>query len=256
MEQQRVIIRRVKKCGHGGGSHSGSSWKVAYADFVTAMMAFFLLMWLIAMVSPKKRMQVAAYFREYSIFKSSGSTILNYNEPVNLGIMQRDLQVSGSSENTGDLPKPADTRYLMQNLKHEIETRLADVKENIVIRPFDRGVRVEIVDRAGSPMFPLGSIQMTPAAKKIIAVIADTLKDTDHRIAIEGHTDAHVYPTMRYSNWELSTERASAARIELEKDGLPINRLIRVAGFAATKPLIKSNPFDPRNRRISILIYN
>ena len=104
-------------------------------------------------------------------------------------------------------------------------------------------------------MFPLSSFDMTPVGKKILSVIARTLADSKRLVAIEGHTDARVFATSKYSNWELSTARASAARIELEKAGLPPEQLSRVAGFAATQPLVPDNPLDPRNRRISIMVY-
>jgi flagellar motor protein MotB len=168
MGEQKVIIKKVKKVVHGGG-HGGSNWKVAYADFVTALMAFFLLLWLISMVSPEKRARVAQYFNTFSLFDKSGASILqNRNQ----------------------------------------------------------------------------------------AVVARTLARAKHPIAIEGHTDARVYSSMHYSNWELSTERASAARIVLEEDGLPPGLLLSVVGYAATQPLIRNDPMDPRNRRISIMVYN
>ena len=120
---------------------------------------------------------------------------------------------------------------------------------------FEGGVRIEIVDKEGNPMFPLGGTEMSPTARKILQVVTENLKVSDSRIAIEGHTDARVIASNRYSNWELSTERASAARKEIERFGLNPNRLLRVAGYAATEPLVKENPLDSRNRRISILLF-
>jgi chemotaxis protein MotB len=256
VEPQSVIIKKVKKRGHA--AHHGGSWKVAYADFVTAMMAFFLLLWLVSMVSPEKRARVSRYFNEYDIFDKSGSSIMDYHQPEKLDLDgQKKAGGQGAAEELArDLVEAAQERF-MNDLKHEIETKLADLKDQILVHPFEQGVRIEVMERDGSPMFPLGSAEMTPAGRKILSVITRSLSDSRRRIAVEGHTDARVYTAQRrYSNWELSTERASAARLELEKAGLPPERLVRVAGFAATEPLVRENPLDPRNRRISILVFN
>jgi chemotaxis protein MotB len=255
-EPKTVVIKKVKKVIHGGG-HGGSSWKVAYADFVTAMMAFFLLLWLVTMASPEKRARVSQYFKEYSLFEKSGGSIMDYGEPAKVQIADPGGEKStGSSDDFDNSQNTAIFQEkFIESLQQEIESKLADVKDQILIQTFEKGVRVEVVDRYGSPMFPLSSSEITPAGSKILAVIAQTLMDGDHPIAIEGHTDARVFPSMKYSNWELSTERASAARLELEKAGLPPSSLIRVAGFASTEPLIRDNPLDPRNRRISILVF-
>jgi chemotaxis protein MotB len=257
MGEQRIIIKKVKKVVHEGG-HGGSSWKVAYADFVTALMAFFLLLWLISMVSPEKRARVSHYFNTFSLFDKNGSSILDNGEPtaINIGDLQGHPN-AGPSNEVNEGPKVAALREkFVENLKQEIETKLADVKNQILIWSTQNGVRVEIVDLNDSPIFALGSSRMTPAGRRILAVIARTLTQSKHPIAIEGHTDARVYSSLHYSNWELSTERASAARIALEEDGLPPNLLLRVVGYAATQPLIRNDPMDSRNRRISVMIYN
>ena len=124
-----------------------------------------------------------------------------------------------------------------------------------MLEVFEGGLRIEIVDKDGNPMFPSGGTEMLPQAKKILQVITENLKENTSKIAIEGHSDARPSTSPRYSNWELSTERASSARKEMERDGLDPNRLIRVAGYASTEPLIKANPVDARNRRISILLF-
>ncbi|HEX7519893.1 MAG TPA: OmpA family protein, partial [Candidatus Deferrimicrobium sp.] len=128
------------------------------------------------------------------------------------------------------------------------------VKDQVLVEVFEGGVRIQLVDKDGRLIFPLGSAEPTQAARKIFDVIAGSIKDVPNKIAIEGHTDALTYSSGRYTNWELSTERASAARKELEEHGLDPDRLTRVSGFAATEPLIKGNPNDPRNRRISIIL--
>ncbi|MFZ3046439.1 MAG: flagellar motor protein MotB [Desulfatirhabdiaceae bacterium] len=257
MEGQAVIIKKIKKVAHAG--HHGGSWKVAYADFVTAMMAFFLLMWLVTMVSPEKRAGISYYFKHFNIFDKSGMSFVNTGLTPKVSLMD-DQKVGkpeiSDSDGSDDMAAEMHKRQLFQeNLKMEIETKLADVKDQIIVNTFENGVRVEIVEKTGSAMFPLSSVDMTANGKRILKAISGSLIDSQRNIAIEGHTDALVFSNTHYSNWELSTERASAARKELEKNGFPSGRLVRVAGYADTQPLIPENKSDPRNRRISILIF-
>lgn len=266
-KQNTVIIKKIRKKSHAGGH--GGSWKVAYADFVTAMMAFFLLLWLITMVAPEKRARVSNYFKEFSIFEKSGTSFLDLNKQNVISLTGNDSldspeerEPAPEKEQEGDPPTPqekpaVDNREpLDERLRREVEAKLADIKDQIIIETFEGGVRIEIMDKDGNPMFPLSSAELTANGRKVLAVIADSIKDSDSKVALEGHTDARSYPSSNYSNWELSTERASAARKELERNGLLPRNLIRVAGYAATEPLIRENPFDPRNRRISILLFD
>jgi chemotaxis protein MotB len=261
VEGQNIIIKKVKKGGHGG--HHGGSWKVAYADFVTAMMAFFLLLWLTTQVAPEKRARVSNYFKHFSIFEKSGTTMLDAGKPeASITVIEKEGPPEKVQEPPAtvppEAPSPADQKAeneFVDKLKKEVETRLADVKDQVMLEVFEGGLRIEIVDKDGNPMFPSGSTEMLPQAKKILQVITENLKDNTSKIAIEGHSDARPSTSPRYSNWELSTERASSARKEMERDGLDPNRLIRVAGYASTEPLIKTNPVDARNRRISILLF-
>ena len=243
-----VIIKKVKKAGHEG-SHGGS-WKVAYADFVTAMMAFFLLLWLITMVSPEKRARVATYFKHFSIFEQSGSSFLEKSSEI--------MNEAGESEQkiTPEIGgpfamKPEDFK---EKIKKAIEDKLADIKDQVIVDIFEGGVRIQLVDKEGKPMFDLGSAEPTPMAKRILQVIGEQIKDLPNQVTVEGHTDALAYKGSHYSNWELSTERALTARKELEKYGLDPKKLSRVAGYADTIPFIKEDPNDPRNRRISIIL--
>jgi chemotaxis protein MotB len=247
MKEQKIIIKKVKKKGHGGGRHGGE-WKVAYADFITAMMAFFLLMWLIAILAPEKKKTMAQYFKDVSIFENTGSGFFEKK----IGIMG-DAGTMKTNSRQGDFIEPGREEFL-NKLKNDIETKLAEVKDQVILEVFEGGVRIQMVDKEGSPMFALGSPTLTDTAKRIIKVIAANIKGMGNDVAIEGHTDALSYASNRYTNWELSTERASAARKELESEGLNPNRLTRVAGYAAKTPLIISNPDDPRNRRISIVL--
>ena len=251
MEGKSVIIKRVKKKVHGGGH--GGSWKVAYADFVTAMMAFFLLLWLISMVSPEKKAKVSQYFRTFSVFeKSAGSMVEMYKtqQPV---VGTSPIPEIVSEDEVNGLSSPPVAQF-QEKMTEELKTRLSEFKDQIRVETFDGGLRMEIMETEGRPMFPSGSTELTPEGRKILQVVAENLQKNPAKVAIEGHTDAKGFASGRMSNWELATDRASAARKELERNGFGPERLVRVAGLAATQPLIKDNPLDPRNRRISILL--
>jgi chemotaxis protein MotB len=267
LEGQPVIIKKVGKKGHGGGH--GGAWKVAYADFVTAMMAFFLLMWLLAMVSPEKRAGVSYYFKQFNVFDKAGLSFVETKITPKVSLM--DDQVLGKPElsiqikdeenkalQIEDEEKRAlqSSEALSEHLKKEIESKLNDFKDQIIIDTYEGAVRVEILDKETGTMFPLGSAEISANGKRILKTISPAIIGSNRKIAIEGHTDALTYAApSKYSNWELSTERASVARKELERDGLPPEMLMRVTGYAATEPLNKSNLYDPRNRRISILMF-
>ncbi len=242
-----IIIKKIKK-GHEG--HHGGSWKVAYADFVTAMMAFFLLMWLLAMVSPEKRAALAEYFKHFSLFEKAGQSFMMEGQ-------QQLLQKSGSETKTFDFGEgkvalsPED---LKEKLKKAIEEKLRTLKDQAIVDIYEGGVRIQLVDIQGKSMFLPGSAQLTQSAKEILKLVGENIKDLPNRIAVEGHTDAAPLKAGRITNWELSTDRASSARRELEVNGIEPDRVARVVGYADTELLYKDNPNDPRNRRISIIL--
>ncbi len=248
MKDQRVIIKKIIK--RGEEESHGGQWKVAYADFVTALMAFFLLMWLLAMVSPEKRARVAAYFKHFTVFTQSGESVMEKSSEV---YDERGKVYKKVPQELGDSlsMKPEEVK---ETLRNAIEGKLGDIKDQILVDIFEGGVRIQLVDKEGKPMFDLGSSKPTPLALRILQVIGDNIKSMPNPVAIEGHTDSLLYSSTHYSNWELSTERALVARKELEKYGLDPNRLTRVAGYADTVPLIKEDTRDPRNRRISIIL--
>jgi chemotaxis protein MotB len=249
--KQTIIIKKIKKIS-GGGGHGGS-WKVAYADFVTAMMAFFLLLWLLSMVSQEKRIRLTTYFKHFSIFQQSGTSFMEKSSDM--------LKEAG--ESATQIPKDTQNKA-MSNMKPEefkdaikkaVQEKLDDIKDQILVDIFEGGVRIQLVDKQGKPMFELGSSQPTPLAIRILQVIGDNIKNLPNPASVEGHTDSLAFKSSSYGNWELSTERALAARKELETQGLSASRLTRVAGYADTVPLIKEDPEDPRNRRISIILF-
>ena len=245
--QKNVIIKQVKK--KVGGGHHGGSWKVAYADFVTGMMAFFLLMWLLSMTSSDsaKRAQMANYFSNFSLFDQGSISMMDGSGGESV-ILKEDKKPEEIS--TEDISP----EQLQEKLSEEIKSKLEGLEDQFMIEAFSGGVRIQLVDKAGQPLFPLGVSSLTPLGKKMIEAVAGSIKGVPNKIAIEGHTDALSYSSGKYTNWELSTDRASAARKELEVSGINPDQLAMVAGYAATSPLIKDNPNDPRNRRISIII--
>lgn len=266
MKGQQIIIKKVKKKG-GAGGHGGA-WKVAYADFVTAMMAFFLMMWLLNMTSSEKRARISQYFKTYSIFQTGGaSTPVVFKEggPLTSGEQESKGQTTGSVQvpEPGNLPAfgqggeglgRSSAETFKESIKQAIETKLGDIKDQVMVDIYEGGVRIQLVDTEGKTMFDVGSSRPTGMAMRILQVIGDNVRALPNPVAIEGHTDALAYKSTAYGNWELSTERALTARKELEKLGLESSRLTKVAGYADTVPLIKENPRDPRNRRISIIL--
>jgi chemotaxis protein MotB len=244
VEEKKSIILKVKH--KNPFTTHVSSWKVAYADFVTGLMAFFLLMWLMAMVSPTRRAELSKYFKEYT--------------PVAKGTQTKSQEQKAPTLKAAQEPPPApstpSTEKLRSDLTEIIKGRLGDLKDQVLVDTFEAGVRVQVIDKQGHPIFDLGSVKLTPDAQKAMKVIAESIRGLENKIAVEGHTDALSYSSSKYTNWELSTDRASAARKELERHGLNPDSLIKVAGYAAVDPLIKENPYAPQNRRISILIYD
>jgi chemotaxis protein MotB len=249
---QPIIIKK-KKSGHGG--HHGGAWKVAYADFVTALMAFFLVMWLLAAVAPEKKARVAEYMKNYSIFSESGSSFME-------GTSQLLIE-----KGAGFRPTPQDTvrgsggggltqEEMVKKMKKAVEEKLASVKNQVTVDIIEGGVRVQITDTEGGMMFPSGSADLTEKAKEILRLVADNIKDVPNRIAVEGHTDAAPFKSAERTNWELSTARASSARRILEEYGIESSRVARVVGYADQELLVPENPKDPRNRRISIILIN
>jgi chemotaxis protein MotB len=250
-ERQKVIIRKIKKKSHGDAH--GGSWKVAYADFVTAMMAFFLLMWLLAMVAPEKRIAMSEYFNNATIFQEqkaqSGTSILDKSAGViEMGGVAR-KQSSGMKSET-----KTDPDELARAMRRAIDDQLYAMRNQVFVDMTKEGVRIQIVDNEGSEIFRLGSDEPTEKARQIIRLVSENIKDKNNRIVIEGHTDAAPFKNAQKTNWELSALRASAARRELESNGIDSERVARVVGYADKDLFIKDNPRDPRNRRISIIL--
>ena len=251
--KEPVIIIK-KKGGHGHGHHGGA-WKVAYADFVTAMMAFFLVMWLVAQ-GPQVRTSVAAYMRDPGVFEQPGRGVLPGSEAGATG---------GGQPGIGKTPPPAlepdveaakkALEKAAEALRQAIELKFADIQDRIEITITDEGLRIELSEAPDDGFFGSGSARMKPETEDILAVIATELGKLPNHVALEGHTDSIPYGrTDYYTNWELSADRANAARRVLERTGVRSDQVEGVRGYAATKPRHPEVPADARNRRISIIV--
>lgn len=235
MSQSQPFIIVKKKGGHGG--HHGGAWKVAYADFVTAMMALFIVLWLLNS-SKKVQEAVAGYFRD-----PTGKT-------KNIG-----NDVNGSGRNV-DITKDD-----MPKLKAEIERRIHQMndfeklKNQIEMTVTPEGLRIELLETESGTFFDLGRTQPNETGKELLSMLAQELGKLPNRISIEGHTDAKPYSgTSEYSNWELSADRANAARRLMQEDGLRKNQVAQVRGYADQMLRKPDNPLDPSNRRISVIV--
>ena len=260
------IIRKVKKV-IGGGAHGGS-WKVAFADFMTALMAFFLLMWLLSMTEPEKKVQLAQYFKDFTVFTSEGSGLLDKElnrmtdmptrfKPKVSYLPQVDGQGQEENKNVLMLPTstPSNPASPYKTLKKAIKTRMALYKKNINVVETKEGIRVDFMSLEDEPLFEIGQVTLTPLMKKILEKFyKDILSRLENKITLEGHSDAIYYVNDKRTNWELSTGRASEVRRAFENLGFNSDRLSLVAGYASTRPLIPENPKDPRNRRISLTL--
>ncbi|KTD66859.1 flagellar motor protein MotB [Legionella steelei] len=267
------IIRKVKKNQH---KHHGGSWKIAFADFVTAMMAFFLLMWLIASLNKAQKDGIAEYFKQPMKITFFGGKNVG-NQQINLkgggpNIKDTNGQVSTTDKASAQSKVAQDIQVIqsnkeqtqkLENLKSQInlsiqqDPSLAGLKSQLLMEIVDNGLRIQLIDNQNKPMFDVGSDKLNPGMELIFAQIAKLLKNVPNKITIEGHTDAHPYHNpeeLEYTNWELSTQRANAARRALVKAGLDPDRVLRVSGFSSTQLLNAKDPFSPENRRISIIV--
>lgn len=255
-------IRIVKKKG-GGHGHHGGAWKVAYADFVTAMMAFFMVMWLIGL-DAKTRAAIAAYFRDPVGFMEAvrqNKAIFTVNDALPPG-GKNTLEMPRAARDGKTRPKDRKTeRQELEAFKQYVESALANIpelsrlKEYVKVELVKEGLRIELLEGEEPVFFKTGSAQITPAARRLLTLIAQKLSKLDNQVVVEGHTDAQPYRAGAfYSNWELSTDRANAARRVLESAGLRKGQVAEVRGYADTRLRNPMDPFHFSNRRVSILI--
>jgi chemotaxis protein MotB len=277
-ESQRPIVIRRKK--QGGGGHHGGAWKIAYADFVTAMMAFFLLMWLLGSTTKGDLQGIADYFKNpLRAAQSGGDGMGDATSLIKGG--GTDLTRQAGQVKKGELPpgkqkeKVLDLKGAKEQLAREEAARLAELKahleglieSNPSLKQFRRqlllditseGLRIQIVDEQNRPMFASGRAELQPYTREILREIAGTLNGVQNRIGLSGHTDATPYAggEKGYSNWELSADRANASRRELIAGGLADGKVLRVVGLSSSVPFDKADPLAASNRRISIVVLN
>jgi chemotaxis protein MotB len=276
-----IIVKKIKKAGHG---HHGGAWKIAYADFVTAMMAFFLLMWLLGSASKGQLVGIAEYFKMPLKLAMQGGPSIGASDSLLKGggkdLAKQQLQTKpkdGSKEKnkTIELKKVADAdlakkaaadaeRQKLTELKSKIESAieksptLQQYKKQLLLDITSEGLRILIVDEQNRPMFNSAKADLQPYAKQILREIGQMLNGVPNRVSLSGHTDATPYSTgeKSYSNWELSADRANASRRELIAGGMDETKLLRVVGLSSAALFDRDNPFNPINRRISIIVMN
>ena len=303
-DERPIIIKKIKKVAAG---HHGGAWKVAYADFVTAMMAFFLLLWLLNAVTEEQKKGIAAYFRPTLAVQNTSATftiLTGQAQPMDdmsggsaqdseeeddeqamqqapaTGEGDRPQSMEGEKPDigTGNEPQPGkgdkpvdleeaekavaaaeqkQLEQIQQDIKNAIQEdpELKALEKNLKIDQTEDGIRIQLLDQEKISMFPSGSAAMNPRSTELLAKVAEVVKTLPNKIEISGHTDAKPYAGGdNYTNWELSADRANASRRVLVGAGISADRLIMIKGKADTDPFVKTDPFDPQNRRISIVL--
>jgi len=268
-----IIVKRIKK---GGGGHHGGAWKIAYADFVTAMMAFFLLMWLLGSTTKGDLNGISEYFKtplkvamqggsgsgdSSSVIQGGGADLTRRSGQKQMG-EDADRKKTFSLQDAKRALEAEESKRLQQ-LRQRIEmtidtnAALKKFKEQLLLDFTSEGLRIQIVDVQNRPMFEVGKADLQPYAREILEAIAPALNEVQNKIGLSGHTDSTPYFTETgYSNWELSADRANASRRALLQGGLADNKILRVVGLAGAAHLDRADPFNPINRRISIIVMN
>jgi chemotaxis protein MotB len=272
--QKPIIIKRIKKV---AGSHHGGAWKIAYADFVTAMMAFFLLMWLLGSTTQGDREGISEYFKtplkvalfggdgsgdSSSIIKGGGEDLTRRTGQVNQADID-DLRKPNHLSAAQAILERIELEQL-KKLKKKIEIAidgnlsLKKFKDQLLLDITSEGLRIQILDEQNRPMFAIGKAELQPYTKVILREIGTMLNDVRNKVSLSGHTDATPYPSgeKSYSNWELSSDRANASRRELIAGGMNPEKVLRVIGLSSAVPFDKNDPYNPFNRRISIIVMN
>ena len=271
---QPIIVKRIKKVGHG---HHGGAWKIAYADFVTAMMAFFLLMWLLGSTTEGDKKGIADYFQSPLRVSMAGGSGSGDSSHVLKGGGQ-DLTRTTGQVKRGDIEAKRDTVNLqalkqeqvraevarLEDLKKQVEKRIAEssklapMASQLQLDMTRDGLRIQIADAHSRPMFASGSAVVQPYMRELLREIGQVLAVVPNHLTLEGHTDAQPFSAGErgYSNWELSADRANASRRELVAGGLPEDRVLRVQGLASSTLFNRAEPMSASNRRISIIVMN
>ncbi len=286
MADDAIVIKKIKK--GGGHGHHGGAWKVAYADFVTAMMAFFLLMWLINTTSPEQKRGIADYFAPASVSKTtsgSGGILDGSSFGENGGksggavavVVKMTPEDQKSKTDTAPPAETVETRPSAEDIETAEESAaeqkefeaaemslrqamqdmpdLAELSKQILIDITPEGLRLQLIDQEGRPMFAAGSAEPTDRVKRLLVEVAKVVQRLPNRITISGHTDSGQFEGPNgYTNWELSADRANISRKLLMQNGVVPDRIYQVSGKAGSEPLLPEDPYASANRRITIVL--
>ena len=277
-----IVIKRPKRV---GGAHHGGAWKIAYADFVTAMMAFFLLLWLLASTTEEQREGISNFFNAIPTGGEGGNGVLQgtvidtkdimdardpsgaelavFTPAPGFGITVDDPDDGRDPEQEAAAEREAEEAVKLQDEKafagveHALKEALQKQPElgpNLVMDRTPDGLRIQIIDQERSPMFASGSAVLAPRMEQLLRLVGTLVAGMPNNVAVAGHTDANPFSRIDYGNWELSADRANAARRILANAGVPERRFVRVQGLADRQPLNSNDPLAPSNRRISVLL--
>ena len=268
-----IVVKRIKKV---AGGHHGGAWKIAYADFVTAMMAFFLLMWLLGSTSKGDLEGISEFFKNplkvamqggsgsgdsSSVIKGGGTDLTRRNGQVKKGDIDPtsktyDLQAAKAALERQEAMRLESLKAKIESII-EVNPLLKKYKNQLLLDITSEGLRIQIVDEKNRPMFALAKAELQPYTREILHVIGMVLNEVPNKIGLSGHTDSTpYYSEAGYSNWELSADRANASRREMVQGGLGEDKVLRVVGLASAAHLDRKDPFNPINRRISIIVMN
>lgn len=282
-ELRPIIIKKVKK---SASAHHGGAWKVAYADFVTAMMAFFLLLWLLSVTTEVQKEGIADYFTSQPMVtrsESGSSGLLGGTTVSKEGAMTSTVKPLVHKPETedpalrpGSIPPRKETNISDERFQEELKKReeenfkkaqtalmqainstaeLQEMAKALRVDQTSEGLRIQIIDQEGKPLFASGSADLLPHTKTLLRKVSEVIQKLPNELSVRGHTDSVPYgPGAKYTNWELSADRANASRRELRKAGMPASRLNNVVGKADTDHLFPEDSRDGRNRRISIIL--
>jgi len=266
---QPIIIKRVKRF---GGGHHGGAWKIAFADFATAMMAFFLVLWLMSTATPEQKIAIAGYFKDPIGFSESGTPYVidlggspelapeKTINPEQQSEQKPDTSIQLNKDQVETMAEQVERErleLLLQELQNKVDEnpQLQKFKDQILFEITQDGLRIQIMDAENRPMFDIGSARLQPYFEDILLAMADTIKAVPNKVSISGHTDAKPYSgSGEFGNWELSANRANAARRALVAGGYPDDQVARVVGYASSSLFDRKNPFNPVNRRIDIIV--
>jgi chemotaxis protein MotB len=272
--QQPIVVKKIKK---GGAGAHGGAWKIAYADFVTAMMAFFLLMWLLGSTSQGDLNGIAEFFQNplkvslgggsgsgdsSSVIAGGGKDLTATHGQVKKGDIEAEKKTINLQRLKADFERVEKTK--LESLKGELEAlinaspALSQFKNQLLLDLTTEGLRIQIVDDKNRPMFDSASSDVKPYTRVILREIGLALNKVENRISLSGHTDAQPFAggDKGFGNWELSTNRANASRREMVAGGMADAKVMRVVGLASTVLYDKQDPYSPNNRRISIIVMN